>query len=55
VLIRNPGKSLELPLSYRPLNMVNMIAKIFKRIVKRRLKIYLTENSEGLSENQFRF
>lgn len=53
VLVRKPGKPLELPSSYRPLSMVNSIGKMFERILKRRLEAHL--GLEGLLENQYGF
>uniref|UniRef100_A0A2S2NQQ6 Reverse transcriptase domain-containing protein n=1 Tax=Schizaphis graminum TaxID=13262 RepID=A0A2S2NQQ6_SCHGA len=55
VLIRKPGKPLEVPSSYRPLSMVNTIGKLFERVIKRRLEAHLLRNPEGLSGNQFGF
>ncbi|KAL4083820.1 hypothetical protein QTP88_029136 [Uroleucon formosanum] len=55
VLIRKPGKPLTLPSSYRPLSLINTVAKLFERVIKRRLEAHFDAVSEGLSCHQYGF
>jgi len=53
VLIRKPGKPLTLPSSYRPLGLINTVAKLFERVIKRRLEAHLDAGPEGVSCHQY--
>jgi len=55
VLIRKPGKPLSIPSSYRPLSLINTVAKLFERVIKRRLEAHLDAAPEGLSCHQYGF
>lgn len=53
MLIRKPGKPLDLPSSYRPLSLINSTAKLFERVLKNRLEALLSSSGNCLSEHQF--
>lgn len=55
MLIRKLGKPLDLPSSYRPLSLINTVAKLFERVVKGRLEALLNSIPIGLSGHQFGF
>ena len=54
IFIRKPGKDPSNPLSYRPICLLEIILKIFERIIAQRLLYYLEYNNL-LTEKQFGF
>ena len=54
IMIPKPGKNHELPLSYRPISLLEHTGKIFEKIINTRLRLHLEENSL-LSNQQFGF
>lgn len=55
MLIRKPGKPLQIPSSYRPLSLINTVAKLFERVIKKRLVAHLESLPGGLSCHQYGF
>nr|AMS38371.1 hypothetical protein [Bactrocera tryoni] len=55
VLLQKPNKPAGEPSAYRPLCMIDTMAKILERLICTRLERHLEEESPGLSENQFGF
>ena len=53
-LIPKPGKNPHLPESYRPISLLEILAKTFERIINQRLRAHL-ETNELLSPQQFGF
>lgn len=54
MLLQKPGKPMTMDNSYRPLCLINSLAKLAEHLLKERLERSL-ENGEGLSENQYGF
>lgn len=54
VLLQKPNKPSGEPSSYRPLCMIDTLAKILERIVRDRLEAHI-ESVSGISENQYGF
>lgn len=54
MLIRKPGKPFDLP-SYRSLSLINTTAKLYERVIKRRLESHLSTFTDGLFDHQFGF
>lgn len=55
VLLRKGDKPLDTPSSYRPLCLLNSIAKLYERLLKSRLEEYLQSIPDGISDRQFGF
>jgi hypothetical protein len=54
VLLRKSNMLLELPSSYRPICLLNMVREFFERIIKKRIKKNLS-STEGLNDKQYGF
>jgi len=54
VLLRKGKKSLDMPSSYRPISLLNMVGKLFESIIKGRLEDHLIIKNK-LSNHQFGF
>ena len=54
ILIAKPGKPNTLPANFRPISLLELLAKIFETILNRRLRDHL-EDKELLSKKQFGF
>lgn len=55
ILLHKSGKPVELPSSYRPLCMLDMIVKFLEIMIYNRLEKFLEVTGNGLSDNRFRF
>ena len=54
VFIGKPNKSLSIPLNYRPICLIELLIKIFDKIIANRLQYYIEYNNLA-SERQFGF
>lgn len=55
VLLRKEGKPAESPSAYRPIVLLDDVAKIFERVIADRLQVHLETTGPNLADNQFGF
>lgn len=54
-LLRKEGKPENFPSAYRPICLINEVAKTFERIIVSRMNQYMDANERGLSPHQYGF
>lgn len=55
ILLRKPGKTDDSPAAFRPLCLINEIAKIFEKIIKNRIESHMKQSGNNLSHRQYGF
>lgn len=55
VLLQKGNKPLELPSSFRPICLINTTGKLLERVIKKRLKVHILEQTSGIIDRQFGF
>ena len=54
LLLPKPGKDKTIPFNYRPITLLEPIAKVFEKIINARLRTHL-EDTHQFNKNQYRF